>query len=684
MHNLIAQGAVWLLQPVLACPAPPAAQAANDTLPHSFNRQQENPLMTRRPQGEKLFTVGLISDTHCNEREDFSASPYPANAEANARARYAFACLEREQPAFVIHLGDMVNPVPELPTYGAAVAEFNALAGMLSVPLHLVPGNHDIGDKPVGWMPAGTIDETSIATYEAAFGRHYYSLRHADIRFIVLNAALINSGLPQEANQRAWLEAEFAGDPSVRTFVFIHYPLFVSDPDEPGSYDNLEEPGRSWLMALVKKYRPEALFAAHVHNFWYNVIGATETYVLPSTCFVRHDYSEMFRIDAGDQYGRNDAAKLGFAVLDIYETGHVVHYQRSYGATLAPGQELPSETPALGRINTRTSSIENLMVDMRRSWAEELDIAPSGAVDEFGRKRARNDYPVMALWETGLRAMRVPIQDLLDPRVRQRMVLMAAVGHCFQVYCYGCPDQNLTNALARHADLVAVLEVVINWEDALAAFAALRKLHNETGLTICLSRVNRKDAAKFGGNRYNHLISHGFSMAEVGELAGALEKLDPDGSVAQIMFTVPREVCPWRAVIDAESAAHTLGRRVTLYVKSSGASPAEAFVDENANAARFLTAALAALADRDTTIILDTFTDADRGYFVRTGLVDRRYNPRRAGQLVRDLMTAANGKTWQWVGDGGNTPKIAATDGTWLQLTVDKNGAPRLTAGNGG
>ena len=399
--------------------------------------------MKRRPKGNRLFTVGLVSDTHCNEREDFSASPYPANAEANPRARYAMACLEREGPDFVVHLGDMVNPVPELPTYDSSVAEFKKIAAGLSMPLHLVPGNHDIGDKPVSWMPAGTIDSHSIDIYEAAFGRHFYAFRHKNVRFIVLNAALINSGLVQESKQRHWLENELEAAPDIRTFVFIHYPLFVSDPDEPGSYDNLDEPGRSWLIDLVKTYKPEGLFAAHVHNFWYDVLGETETYILPSTCFVRHDYSELYRIEPGDQYGRNDTAKLGFAVLDIFTEGHVVHYQRSHGALHKPGGALPETTRPIQRVHTKTSAIGNLAVDMRHSWAEVLDVAPSGAVDEFRRKRARNDYPVMALWEMGLRAMRVPVQDLIDARVRRRMELLAAVGHTFQVYCYGAPDRAL-------------------------------------------------------------------------------------------------------------------------------------------------------------------------------------------------------------------------------------------------
>ena len=42
--------------------------------------------MNKRPSGDVLFKIALVSDTHVNEREDYSTSPYPANAEANPRA----------------------------------------------------------------------------------------------------------------------------------------------------------------------------------------------------------------------------------------------------------------------------------------------------------------------------------------------------------------------------------------------------------------------------------------------------------------------------------------------------------------------------------------------------------------------------------------------------------------------
>jgi predicted phosphodiesterase len=615
--------------------------------------------MKRRPSGARLLRVALVSDTHCNVEEDSSASPYPANAEANPRARFVFDRIERTGADLCIHLGDMVNPVPELPTYGQAAERFHDIAGRLSMPLHLMPGNHDIGDKPVAWMPAGTVDAETIARYRRHFGPDHFSLDHGDCHFVVLNAPLVNSGLPEEAEQAAWLEADLAASAGKRVFLFSHYPPYVSDPTEPGSYDNIDEPGRSWLLGLIRAHRPEALFCAHVHNFWYDVIGETEFYVVPSTCFVRHDYAELYRIDGGDQKGRNDAAKLGHVTLDIFERGHVARYHRSHGATLAEGAG--AAPPPVPRPHAKTGGLDRLFVDMRHAWAEELVVAPSGAVDEFRRKRARNDYPVMALWEMGLRGLRVPLEDLADARVRRRMALMQDVGHLFHVYRYGLPDAEERRLLAENAGLVGELELVLGWSEVPSLAGEIEALRAETGIPVILSRVNRKDAAKHAGGRYNHLISHGFTLEELEELRAFLA--ERPGLVDGVQVTIPRSRAPWAAARALESFAREAGTRAVLYAKSTEASPAEAFEDEAANARRFAGALLASVGF-DVGVILDTFDDMDRGYFTRTGLVDRRFNPRAAGELVAALALAVEGGDWRAA--EGDAPRLVDGGGRAL------------------
>lgn len=596
--------------------------------------------------GKHLLTFAVVADTHMNQSEDYSSSPYPANALANARTRRVVAELNQAAPNFVIHLGDIVNPVPELPTYGEAAGHFKDLVADLAPPLHLVSGNHDVGDKPVSWMPAGTVCDEHIALYEQHFGAHYYVVDHGDLRIVVINAQIINSGLSVEQAQMDWLETVLADSTDKRVFVCTHYPPYVSNADENGSYDNIDEPGRSWLLDLIREHKPEALFCGHVHNFWYDLIGETETYILPSTAFVRHDYSEMYRIGPGDQYGRNDEAKLGYFLVRVYEQGHVIENIRTYGRTLDAGEALPTPEPKIQVPQTKESTVRSVGIDMRHAWAEELVIAPSGGVDEFERKLARNDYPVLAMWEMGLKRLRVPIQDILDARTRDRMRIMKGAGSLFQVYSYGVPSADMQRVLSDNTDLVDWLEIVINWEKAAETMAEIAQLKRACDRPVLLSRVNRKDANKHTGGKYNHLISHGFVAAEMDELRNFFASNDPDAAVSGIMMSILRDIAPVDAVLSIAAATRAMQKDVCLYVKSTSASPADGFENDTENACRVAEAAFVGLTTHGIDVILDTFDDTDRGYFARSGLVDRRFNPKIGSRVLGNMFGAMGDGQW--------------------------------------
>src|SRR5690606_32972975 len=123
-------------------------------------------LRSRRPRmplvsssRSPVFSFVVVADTHINEDESLSSSPYQTNALANARARYVFRDIAAMSPAprFVVHLGDIVHPVPSLPSFMQAVENFRSISSSVKVPIHLVPGNHDVGDKRVQGMPADQV-----------------------------------------------------------------------------------------------------------------------------------------------------------------------------------------------------------------------------------------------------------------------------------------------------------------------------------------------------------------------------------------------------------------------------------------------------------------------------------------------------------------------------------------------
>ena len=225
----------------------------------------------------------------------------------------------------------------------------------------------------------------------------------------------MNSGLKSEKLQKAWLEKCLSDNSGKRIFLFTHYPPFITQPHEEGHYDNIDEPPRSWLLDLTKKSKIEAVFAGHVHNFFYNHHGETDFYILPSVTFFRHDYSELFRVGPTEEYGRNDEGKLGYFFVKVFKNGHVAHAVRTYGAAIEKGRNNPATPSRLSSYHTKEITRAPVGVDLRYPWAEVTEMPYSGALDEFYRKKARNDYTLMALWEMGIQKLRVPSTAPREP-----------------------------------------------------------------------------------------------------------------------------------------------------------------------------------------------------------------------------------------------------------------------------
>ena len=292
--------------------------------------------------GERLLSFAVITDTHLNQSEENCTSPYEVNKLANGRMRHVIRDLNERDLAFVINVGDLIHPVPAMPDlYEQAADRFFEHIGDLKHALYLTPGNHDIGDKPNDWAPAagvcGVCDEY-INLWEKFFGAQYQSFDHQGFHFIIINAQIINSGLSSEAEQLKWLESDLEANKNKRIFLHSHYPPYFSKPEEEENYDNIGEPGRSWILGLLEKYDVEAMFIGHVHNFWFNRYANTDCYLLPSTAFVRQDYSEMYRVRPGpnDEAGRNDTPKLGYFVVHVHEGGHLCEIVRTYGNVVEP------------------------------------------------------------------------------------------------------------------------------------------------------------------------------------------------------------------------------------------------------------------------------------------------------------------------------------------------------------
>ncbi len=572
----------------------------------------------------------VVADSHIRFPDDDVAT-YPSNALMVDRNRRVVDLCNRLDPEFVVHLGDIVHPLPVEDDHEPAVRLAADVYSHLNAPIHYVPGNHDIGDKPNALVAVPAVAEDNYPVFERYWGPPFGSFDHGDCHFVILDTPALNSGLQREAAQRAWLDADLAAarERGRRIFVFTHYPPFVHDAAEDEHYDNLGEPARRWLLDTLVHHEVEAVFSGHVHNFLYNHHEGTDLYVLPATGFVRPDYSELAAILPESEGGRDDPAKLGFFVVDVTDDGHTINPVRTYGAV-----DVGAPTPARVRSVCAPGWTSPVGVTLRHGWMSDVDF-PTAGLDEFRRKTIRNDALLPALWEARISEVRIPVGDLATAAARDRLGHLHGRGMSFTVRSAGVPDERTVARVTQARAALARWEIVIPPGDLGATLAALAEA--PTGLPLAVAPLMPLGPPE---SAVHHFVASGFHPARDASLDELLEA-DVTGLTGEVVFRVAPNQPIGPAIAAAADRTQAGARRAIVNVELPRAGESIPFDDDAAVADRVEEAALAAHDHPDVAVFLDGFVDHDRSYYPRHGLIDRRFNPRPALHRLIEIASAA-------------------------------------------
>jgi hypothetical protein len=281
-------------------------------------------------------------------------------------------------------------------------------------------------------------------------------------------------------------------------------------------------------------------------------------------------------------------------------------------------------------------------VYLRQPWAEVTQMPHSGPLDEFVRKAVRNDYPLLALWTLGIRKLRVPVADLLDAAVRERMATLVSKGFCFTAFSVGVPARPVVEAIVQHAPILEAWELIGISKGLAGVAPAIWSVKERSGMRVYLSRLETSAHTAHGAHgaaQFHHFVRHGFDpLGDVEEIGAWLSSDGAPCPLDGVVFRVGPACAAALGIQAADEAASRLGATAVVHVQLQGSeSPAAELRDDVAIAGRVVEAVAAAYATPRAEVLLDTFVDHDRGYFIRHGLVDRRYNPRPAYHAMRRL-----------------------------------------------
>lgn len=576
---------------------------------------------------ETALEFVVVSDTHYMRAPGEGPLELESRRLQTARVEHALRMVASLDPAFVIHLGDLVQAFPEMDEFDLALAEaLGQIAACGLTDIRHVAGNHDVGDKPDPTMPTAWVTSESLDRYHASFGPSWYSWNAGGFHFVVLNSQIMNGALPEADEQRRWCEADLAANAGAPVIIALHLAPFLVDPAEPslGHYDNIAEPARSWLIDFIERYDVRLLFTGHSHFQFFNRIGGARFFLAPSTSFTRPGFSEIFSSPAPPDRGRDDTAKLGFFLVRAHEGGPRVHRVRTLGAEGGPGDD------GWRYVVTR------LPVDLPRSplgVVARHQIAPNGEVPvawpSMIRQPVRNDYPLLACLELGVRHLRVPASDLADPVQRERLAMLREEGVNITAVQLWSPDLDLSMAAGEHVELLDALEVQLPGT-LLPDPEFLRELGRAVPTPITVAPLLPNEVVP-GKQHARARIGY-----RVDELAGLDAHLSVhDIELDRVVLRVDHVDRPWDVMARAEPPSRVGGFDWLIEL---------ATLDEREQSARVAEALFAAALQPGCRLFFDPLTDFDRTMDLTNGLIDRLSNPRPAYNVARLLNSLLFGR----------------------------------------
>ena len=217
----------------------------------------------QRPQGEKLYSFGLLSDLHCAGD----------NSPEKTRLDHALTFFEGQGCDFCCHCGDMTNvgfwyPQADAGTtidpsviYLKQMEEYRSVReAHPGLPLYGICGNHESYTKPV------TENLEELESY-TGLSTHYAITQGNDV-FLFVSQSQVSK--PMSDGSLQWLYETLESNRDKRCFVFVHPYVSSSDSGNPyGVYGN--DLFAAWgekttaFVNLLNHYGNSVLFHGHSH-----------------------------------------------------------------------------------------------------------------------------------------------------------------------------------------------------------------------------------------------------------------------------------------------------------------------------------------------------------------------------------------------------------------------------------
>lgn len=164
------------------------------------------------------------------------------------------------QPDVVVHTGDIAIMDPDQAEDRATASE---LLDLLRPPLHVLPGNHDIGDSSAPWV----VSSDRVRAFTETYGDDHWLQLDAEVALIGIDSEVLGVGLPEEKAQWEWLESLPDQVGSRRVLAFSHKAPWDPAP-EPASHPmSIPAEAAERLRGILDRMDVAAYGSGHLHRY---------------------------------------------------------------------------------------------------------------------------------------------------------------------------------------------------------------------------------------------------------------------------------------------------------------------------------------------------------------------------------------------------------------------------------
>jgi alkaline phosphatase D len=212
-----------------------------------------------------------ITDTH------FS----PEKSHFNGNWAPLLTWMEDTRADLIIHTGDLTVDGADKP---GDITFCMDLMRQTSIPMLILPGNHDVGHSPGSAQP---VNAERLERWRELAGEDRWFHDAGEWRLVGLNSLLLGQENEEEEAQFEWLTKTLEERNSRRIALFAHKPLFVDEPHEGDTgYWGARPKERARLFDLFAAHDVALFASGHLHWAWQ---GRHENMALtwgPSAAFI--------------------------------------------------------------------------------------------------------------------------------------------------------------------------------------------------------------------------------------------------------------------------------------------------------------------------------------------------------------------------------------------------------------